>query len=386
MYWTPFLDGLEETLNCGGEICLVTNDRKYRNSPALKAYMFYGSHLSPTDFPLPRRSNDLWALYHEESPKNIPLLAFNNTISIFNLTSTFSRNSHIPLTLQHLHDLADIFDLKHYQSVGDKNLIQRQQNLAPILYLQSSCDTLSDRDQYVAKLKKFIPIDCYGRCLKNKQLPDDLDHNYLDKLESDELMRFIAKYKFMITYENAVCDDYISEKLWRALQAGVVPIYFGSPTIRDWLPYPKAAILISDFASPKALADYIHKLDSHNGLYYEYQAHKTTKGEPITNKHLLHRVYKEYFISSDHLRDFECTVCTFKKQKVTAPLNSYNCMLKYPKGIKPRTRSMSTILEYYQMGRCEALAMQHLLERNQNFTKEEYKNRLHDLLYKENMC
>lgn len=49
---------------------------------------------------------------------------------------------------------------------------------------------------------------------------------------SDEFLKFLSKYKFTIAVENAKCDDYITEKLWRALIVGSVPVYFGSPRIR----------------------------------------------------------------------------------------------------------------------------------------------------------
>lgn len=45
-------------------------------------------------------------------------------------------------------------------------------------------------------------------------------------------MRFIAQYKFIIAIENSICDDYITEKLWRPLIAGSIPIYLGSPSVK----------------------------------------------------------------------------------------------------------------------------------------------------------
>lgn len=54
--------------------------------------------------------------------------------------------------------------------------------------------------------------------------------NSLD-LYHEEYLHFISQYKFIIAIENAVCDDYITEKLWRPLIVGAVPIYFGSPTV-----------------------------------------------------------------------------------------------------------------------------------------------------------
>lgn len=65
--------------------------------------MFYGSNFDLIDLPLPRNGliHD-WALLHEESPKNTPALSHIEVLELFNLTATFSRNSHFPLTLQYL--------------------------------------------------------------------------------------------------------------------------------------------------------------------------------------------------------------------------------------------------------------------------------------------
>lgn len=51
---------------------------------------------------------------------------------------------------------------------------------------------------------------------------------YLDILNNREFLSFVAKYKFTIAFENAICNDYITEKLWRPLIVGSVPIYYGS--------------------------------------------------------------------------------------------------------------------------------------------------------------
>ena len=42
----------------------------------------------------------------------------------------------------------------------------------------------------------------------------------------------MAKYKFTIAFENAIGEDYITEKLWRPLQLGSIPIYMGSPSVK----------------------------------------------------------------------------------------------------------------------------------------------------------
>ena len=88
-----------------------------------------------------------------------------------------------------------------------------------------------------------------------KDLPDHL----LNPLtfDSEDLLNIIAKYKFAISFENAICHDYITEKFWRPLYAGTVPIVRGSPTILDWAPSEKSIIVAEDFPTPKELADFL---------------------------------------------------------------------------------------------------------------------------------
>jgi hypothetical protein len=52
-----------------------------------------------------------------------------------------------------------------------------------------------------------------------------------------------CSYKFCVAMENSVARDYITEKLWQALQAGCVPIYLGSPTARGVVPDPNSIIV-----------------------------------------------------------------------------------------------------------------------------------------------
>lgn len=134
--------------------------------------MFYGSNLEVENMPIPRLPKHVWALYHEESPKNVPLLMYQQALQLFNLTATFNRNSDFPLTLQYLETYEKLVDKQYFISVEEKNRLQSEEGLAPVLFIQSICDTLSGRDDYVASLMKHIRVDSYGKCLNNnKSLP-----------------------------------------------------------------------------------------------------------------------------------------------------------------------------------------------------------------------
>lgn len=56
--------------------------------------------------------------------------------------------------------------------------------------------------------------------------------DYLSTIDTDELYKFLSRYKFIISYENSVCNDYVTEKIWRTLVVGSVPVYFGAPNIK----------------------------------------------------------------------------------------------------------------------------------------------------------
>ena len=89
-----------------------------------------------------------------------------------------------------------------------------------------------------------------------------------------EYLFLLAKYKFIIAFENAVCPDYVTEKLWKALQVGAVPIYLGAPNVEEYLPNPGSAVLVKDFDSVEAVAEHVLRLDRDESEYKAYLGHK----------------------------------------------------------------------------------------------------------------
>ena len=54
----------------------------------------------------------------------------------------------------------------------------------------------------------------------------------LKGMSHDDFHHYLARYKFVFALENAVCEDYITEKFWRPFIIGSVPIIYGSPKAR----------------------------------------------------------------------------------------------------------------------------------------------------------
>ncbi|XP_065009772.1 alpha-(1,4)-fucosyltransferase-like [Musa acuminata AAA Group] len=87
----------------------------------------------------------------------------------------------------------------------------------------------------------------------------------------DHLHCAMSHYKFVLAIENTKTDSYITEKLYYALDAGAVPIYFGAPDVDSFVP-PHSIIDGSKFASMEELASYVKAVGDDPVAYAEYHA------------------------------------------------------------------------------------------------------------------
>lgn len=290
-------------------------------------YVFTTSRFNFNNLPVPRNPNtELWALM-DGFTMNENKIITEKILNLFNFSATFSRHSDVPFPLRYLHALDDLISVEYFVTTPAKNAYLR--NIAPILYIQSECNCSTERDAYVKELMKFQKIDSYGKCLNNRKLPLSAQSN------NEYILKFIGFYKFVIVIENSICEDYISAKFWQGLRAGVVPIYFGSLSAKDWFPNNKSAILLQDFPTPKMLSDYINELMKDDDLYDEYLEHKILG--KISNKKLIEeleaRPYQNQAIKTTH--QFICFLCsrlhnvseqkTVKETRRIVTKKHYNC-------------------------------------------------------------
>ena len=84
------------------------------------------------------------------------------------------------------------------------------------LWIVSHCTTSSRREKYVAELQKYMPVDVYGAC-----------GNLTASKDRDEETKLIQEYKFYLAFESATCRDYVTEKFFRRMTQGIVPVVFG---------------------------------------------------------------------------------------------------------------------------------------------------------------
>ncbi|XP_078041671.1 alpha-(1,3)-fucosyltransferase 10 [Augochlora pura] len=378
LWWTPFgNDG--KVRKCGEHSCYFTSNRTYRYHPKISSFLFYGSSFQIDDLPEWNPYKIPWGLLHEESPRNNPILVQQETLNLFKYSSTFSRFSDVPLTLVDLSGIRELLDRKYFVSTEQKTRLINTKNLAPLLYIQSDCDTASNRDTYVAELMKYIRVDSYGTCLNNAQFDKRLKENYLEMLNSEDFLFFIANYKFTIAFENAVCKDYITEKLWRPLIVGSVPVYYGSPSFKDWLPNNMSAISVLDFKDPKSLANFLNNLANNETEYNKYLSHKLIDNYEVENQKLKDALNKnngwprtEF---GNYVDEFECLVCenVQKANQSTKIVNSkhYDC----PVPRNPITNEIDYTnwwTEQWDIEKCGAKILMHNLKNNLTINIENF--------------
>eukprot|EP00906_Rhabdomonas_costata_P002974 RCo004609 len=87
----------------------------------------------------------------------------------------------------------------------------------------------------------------------------------------------LAQYKFYLAFETESCKDYVTEKFFRALYVGSVPVVMGAPNVWEFAPTNRSYIDVNDFDGPKALADYLVELDNDDEKYLQYLQWKSYK-------------------------------------------------------------------------------------------------------------
>jgi hypothetical protein len=110
-------------------------------------------------------------------------------------------------------------------------------------WVAKNCRSSNHREQFVeAVMGAGVRVDNFGGCLHNKDFPE----GYQDTEES--FIKLLSKYKFYLSFENSLCRHYYTEKLFRSLEIGVIPILLGHPADIDYLLPHKVCELMYGFA------------------------------------------------------------------------------------------------------------------------------------------
>ena len=233
-------------------------------------HMFYVRNASQ----MPMRSRpegQLWLSYYREAPTRTAMFQLHN-VTEFNVTMSYSRST----------DITVPYSLVRENKPAQNNTSSRR---LAVLWYVSNCRTPSKRNLYAAELARHIPVQVYGACG---------DRSPCTKFDGECERDMYREYYFYLSFENSVCDDYITEKVWNRLHAGIVPVVMGGGDYARDLP-PNSYIDVARFGSPAELAAYLHMLMGNPDRYAEYHAWR-----------------ENYDILK--LVPFFCTVCEYMNQ------------------------------------------------------------------------
>lgn len=132
-----------------------------------------------------------------------------------------------------------------------------------IAWVVSNCHTkgVKYRMNYVKELQHYIPVDIYGKC-GNLSCPGRMSRDCYSILDKN--------YKFYLAFENSLCKEYITEKLFNILKyTNLVPVVLGFADYKSVAP-PNSYINVENFESPKELAHYLYNLSSDINGHMKY--------------------------------------------------------------------------------------------------------------------
>ncbi|UVZ35180.1 alpha-(1,3)fucosyltransferase [Elephant endotheliotropic herpesvirus 5B] len=239
--------------------CNITVDRSLYHKADAVIIHHREINVDPYNLPSePRPSFQKWIWMNFESPSNSPLKP--DIEHLFNLTLTYRRDSdiHVPYGSLTLNDNA-----LTPKSISTKNKL--------VCWAVSNWNNDHVRSRYYLELSKHIDIHVYGNAVA-------------DYIPEDYFIPLISSCKFYLAFENSVHKDYITEKLYRSLLAGSVPIVLGTSrqNYENYVPRD-AFVHVDDYSSPLELAAHINAIDKNDTLYLKYFDWKTQLQVTINN-------------------------------------------------------------------------------------------------------
>ncbi|CAF1149305.1 unnamed protein product [Rotaria sp. Silwood1] len=203
-----------------------------------------------------RHSNQRFIFFLKESPMHSPTLSSEQHGRIFNYTQTYRPDSDITATT--LRNFFWLFNYKIYPNYNFESILETKISGKILVAIVSNCGGSSSRLHYINELKKYISVDVYGKCGRPcPKVPNCRQFAY-------------STYKFYLAFENSLCEEYVTEKFFLALDsAQIIPVVLGWARYDHYIP-STGYIDVRNFTTPRELATYIDYLDKNTTAYLEY--------------------------------------------------------------------------------------------------------------------
>ncbi|KAG2486258.1 hypothetical protein HYH03_015082 [Edaphochlamys debaryana] len=241
-----------------------------------------------------------------ESSEYYPSLDNKDFMQAFDIESSYRTCSQVPVFY---------FD---YNKEQVKNLFREpmpfDQKKTALVYVNSNCGAKSGRSEIMRQVMALndpnVPTHSWGNCDRNQQVTGNFN-----KVE------LIHGYKFCVAMENSITKDYVTEKMWQALEAGCVPLYLGPHNVAEFLPDPNAIVDYGKLGSPAALMKELERLANNRTAYEEKMAWKKRKWEDLSPTFL--KMAERSHVHQPHTR---CQICRLALKQRYKPENYSTCL------------------------------------------------------------
>ncbi|GBP75831.1 Alpha-(1,3)-fucosyltransferase C [Eumeta japonica] len=230
--------------NCSVVNCYVTTDRNLLGGDLTRfdAILFDGRHVAKMKrkhLPPVRHPRQLYIYFNSESADNYPVCdeCFDD---FFNMTVTYRLDSDVPWLYFAVQDAlghvvgpqANMRWAQPARIISSPLLDRLARKTRAAAWFVSNCWSRSGREHLVNYLQKaLVPyklqVDVFGQCgrLKCSRTVD----TFCDKLIERD-------YYFYLALENSFAEDYVTEKVWRAVNNTAVPVVLGGAQYDRFLP------------------------------------------------------------------------------------------------------------------------------------------------------
>lgn len=213
-----------------------------------------------------RPHQQVWVLFLTKSPYHTQELTYPS--GLINWTASYRSDSDI---------VTPVNKWVYYNHILEERPEELSRNFAAgktekvVWFVRDFKHEHNGRREYAEELQKYIDVDVFSKSRCPCESPD-------------HCIRLLQQYKFFLAFETSHCRDYITEKFFTALRHGVLPVVMGPPPADYERSAPhNSYIHVGEFASPRLLAQYLHKLDQHDDLYNAYFQWRGT-GEMIDTR------------------------------------------------------------------------------------------------------
>ncbi|KAM3968421.1 alpha-(1,3)-fucosyltransferase C [Aphomia sociella] len=263
---------------CERKNCYVTGDRNYLGDYSeFDVIVFNGPQLSQIldifDLPRKRFISQKYVYANIESSATYPLCS-DSWNHFFNWTWTYRLDSdsiwgYIAVRNATGHVIGpnkemNWISLSEMEDIDEELKLKLKSKKKLAAWFVSNCNTLSLREEYVKKvqheLRKYnLDVDIFGSC-GTHQCPREIMSRCLSLLERD--------YYFYFSFENAISQDYVTEKILYALNHDTVPVVYGGANYTRFM--PDGIYLNAHQMEPRALAKKMYEITINMKSYHMF--------------------------------------------------------------------------------------------------------------------